>query len=129
MANQEKTDNFTRLVQIIARLRDDNGCPWDRKQTAESLKKYLIEETEELAEAIDSGNTDHIKEEAGDLFYLLILLSMIHEDEGLFTLKEVLAGISEKMIRRHPHVFAGRKTGNESELRQQWEKIKLCEKH
>ena len=54
---------------------------------------------------------------------------MIHEDEGLFTLKEVLAGISEKMIRRHPHVFAGRKTGNESELRQQWEKIKLCEKH
>lgn len=128
MPKQEKTDNFLRLVEIIAQLREENGCPWDRKQTAASLKKYLLEETGELAEAIDLDIADHIREETGDLFYILILLTLIHEDQGLFTLDDVLSGIAEKMIRRHPHVFAGKKTGSESELRQQWQDIKSIEK-
>jgi tetrapyrrole methylase family protein/MazG family protein len=128
MARQDKTDKFSRLVDIITRLRSENGCPWDRKQTAASLKKYLLEECAELTEAIDLEIADHIREETGDLFYILILLTLIHEDQGLFSLNQVLEGISEKMIRRHPHVFAGRRTGNENELRQQWEDIKSNEK-
>jgi len=128
MPKQEKTDEFLRLVGIIEQLREENGCPWDRKQTAASLKKYLLEETGELAEAIDLDSADRIREETGDLFYILILLILIHEDRGLFTLKDVLTGIAEKMIRRHPHVFAGKKTGSESELRQQWQDIKSIEK-
>lgn len=128
MAGQDKTDKFSRLVDIITRLRSENGCPWDRKQTAASLKKYLLEECGELTEAIDLEIADHIREETGDLFYILILLTLIHEDQGLFSLEQVLDGISEKMIRRHPHVFSGRRTGNENELRQQWEDIKSNEK-
>lgn len=128
MATQEKTDSFKRLVEIIKKLRADNGCPWDRKQTAASLKKYLLEETGELAEAIDLENADHIRDETGDLFYILILLALIHEEQGDFTLDESLNSIAEKMIRRHPHVFAGRKTGSEDELRRQWQDIKAIEK-
>lgn len=128
MPKQEKTDEFLRLVEIIKQLRAENGCPWDQKQTAASLKKYLMEETGELAEAIDLDIADHIREETGDLFYILILLTLIHEDQGLFTLDDVLAGISKKMIRRHPHVFAGKETGSEGELRQQWQDIKSIEK-
>lgn len=125
---QEKFDEFSRLVEIISRLRAEGGCPWDRKQTAASLKKYLLEETAELAEAIDLNEDDHICEETGDLFYILILLTLIHQDQHIFTLAEVLTGISEKMIRRHPHVFAGKETGTEQELRQQWNEIKSNEK-
>lgn len=123
----QKKDEFARLVKIISRLRADDGCPWDRKQTAASLKKYLLEETGELAEAIDLDHPGQIRDETGDLFYILILLTMIHEDRKLFTLDDVLAGISEKMIRRHPHVFTGKKTGTESELRRQWQDIKASE--
>jgi len=128
MANQEKTEEFSRLVQIISRLRAEDGCPWDRKQTAASLKKYLLEETGELAEAIDLSLADHVREETGDLFYILILLSLIHQEQGLFTINDVLAGIAEKMVRRHPHVFDGRVAGSEKELRRQWEDIKSAEK-
>lgn len=128
MTLQERDERFSRLVAIIRQLRSKEGCPWDMKQTAASLKKYLIEESGELAEAIDLDIADHIREETGDLFYILILLTLIHEDKGLFTLDQVLDGISEKMIRRHPHVFAGRETGSEDELRRQWEDIKSLEK-
>ncbi|MDW7771808.1 MAG: MazG nucleotide pyrophosphohydrolase domain-containing protein [Desulfobulbaceae bacterium] len=128
MTKQENKDSFTRLVSIITRLRSEDGCPWDRKQTGASLKKYLLEETGELAEAIDQEIANDICEETGDLFYILILLTLIHEDRGLFTLTDVLDRISDKMIRRHPHVFADKKTGSESELRRQWQEIKANEK-
>lgn len=119
---------FSELVEIITKLRSENGCPWDKKQTPVSLKKYLLEETNELAEAIQKQEPDHVREETGDLFFILILLIKTYEEQKIFTIDDVLKTISEKMIRRHPHVFSGVKTGSESELRQQWEKIKAIEK-
>lgn len=120
---------FAVLFDVILRLRGPDGCPWDRRQTPESLRKYLLEETAELAEAIDRGAGGDICEEIGDLFYILTLLAIIHEERGDFTCQDVLAGIAEKMIRRHPHVFAGGRTGTDSELRQQWRAIKNQEKN
>jgi tetrapyrrole methylase family protein/MazG family protein len=128
MTRQEKRDSFRQLVDIIRRLRSQDGCPWDRRQTAATLKKYLLEESGELAEAIDSGRMDAIREETGDLLYILILLSLIHEEKGHFTLDETLDAIAGKMIRRHPHVFAGREAGDEAEMRRQWHEIKAGEK-
>lgn len=129
MPTDSPQDAFNRLHSIIQTLRSDRGCPWDRQQSPASIKKYLMEETEELAEAIDRQDHNHIREEIGDLFYILILLIIMHEEEGKFTCNEVLQAISAKMIRRHPHVFAGQKTGSDSELRQQWETIKNREKN
>ena len=85
-------------------------------------------EAAELAEAIDKGDHGHICEELGDMFYILLLLILMHEEEDKFTCENVLAGITEKMIRRHPHVFSGIKTGSDSDLRQQWRQIKEMEK-
>ena len=128
MSTHHKSDKFRNLVNVISKLRAENGCPWDRKQTPASLAKYLLEETNELAEAISHSDPDHIRDETGDLFYILILLSLIHEEKGEFSLDDVLSGITQKMIRRHPHVFAGKETGSESDLRRLWDDIKLQEK-
>ena len=128
MPSPELRDEFARLYAIIKQLRAENGCPWDLRQTPASIKKYLLEETAELAEAIDSEDAPHICEEIGDLFYILILLMLMFDEQGSFRGDEVLSGISEKMIRRHPHVFAGLKAGTESELHVQWEEIKMRKK-
>ena len=128
MTDHKKNYQFRELVGVITELRAENGCPWDRKQTPESLTRYLLEEAQELAEAIGQGETKHIKEEIGDLFFILILLTLIHQERKEFTLNEGLEVITRKMIRRHPHVFAGLATGSESELRRQWEEIKAKEK-
>lgn len=122
-----KKSHFFSLCQTITTLRKENGCPWDQKQTTQSLKKYVKEECTELLEAMEENDPSHICEESGDLFYLLILLAEIHNELGTFSLEDVLSGINEKMIRRHPHVFANTATGNEQELREQWEKIKIEE--
>jgi uncharacterized protein YabN with tetrapyrrole methylase and pyrophosphatase domain len=123
-----QSDRFTRLLEIITRLRDKNGCPWDRKQTPASIKKYLLEETNELAEAIDDGNPAHIREEIGDLFYILTMLCEMFREQQLFNADDTLQSIIDKMINRHPHVFADTPTGNEQELKEQWEAIKKMEK-
>ncbi len=128
MPSSHNQEELIRLLDIVARLRGDDGCPWDRKQTPESIKKYLLEETRELAEAIDSSDPEHIREEIGDLFFILTMLTTMYEEQGHFGIDEALAGITEKMIRRHPHVFAGMKTGTDQELRRQWEEIKAGEK-
>jgi MazG family protein len=128
MFSPELRDEFSRLYSIIKKLRSEEGCPWDLRQTPASIKKYLLEEAAELAEAIEHEDALHIREEIGDLFYILILLIRMHEEEGEFSAVDVLAGISRKMIRRHPHVFAGAKAGTDSELRAQWEEIKAMEK-
>lgn len=128
MSTVTKQEKYDQLFAIIRKLRGENGCPWDQQQTPESIKKYLMEETRELAEAIESGDHDHIREEIGDLFYILILLIIMHEEQGKFSSDSVLATISAKMVRRHPHVFAGLPTGSDSELRRQWEEIKTAEK-
>jgi uncharacterized protein YabN with tetrapyrrole methylase and pyrophosphatase domain len=120
--------SFDRLRQIVAVLRGDGGCPWDKRQTPATLKHYLIEECRELAEAIDGGQKTAIGEEIGDVLFILTLLIAMHEEQGHFTTEVVLEGIIAKMIRRHPHVFAGQPIGDEQELRRQWERIKAEEK-
>ncbi len=115
------------FIKIITRLRAEDGCPWDRKQTPASIKKYLLEETAELIEALDEGNPAHICEEIGDIFYILIMLCQMFDEQGKFNADDALTAISEKMIRRHPHVFAGIPTGNEQALKKQWEMIKRQE--
>jgi uncharacterized protein YabN with tetrapyrrole methylase and pyrophosphatase domain len=132
MTNAEHRDvhvhPFQRLRFIVKTLRGSHGCPWDRKQTAQSLKKYLLEETAELAEAIESGDADHICEETGDLYFILALLTTIFEEQEKFSAENALMGICKKMIRRHPHVFEQNRDCSEKELRAQWEQIKAEEK-
>ncbi len=103
------SQKFNELLALIHKLRSPNGCPWDQKQTPESFKPYLLEETHELAEAIDSGDIDNIKEELGDLFFQTNFIGTLYEDGGHFSIDDCIQGIIEKMIRRHPHVFTDEK--------------------
>ncbi|MBL5791873.1 nucleoside triphosphate pyrophosphohydrolase [Heyndrickxia sporothermodurans] len=119
---------FTTFREIISELRGPNGCPWDKKQTHQSLKKYLIEESYELLEAIDEDDIDHMIEELGDVLLQVMLHSQIGEDEGMFSIDDVIESISEKMIRRHPHVFGDRNVSNAEEVVKNWNEIKAEEK-
>ncbi|MDR3139779.1 MAG: nucleoside triphosphate pyrophosphohydrolase [Treponema sp.] len=103
---------FKGLYDIVVRLRAPDGCPWDREQTPASLRGDLIEETYECVEAIDQKDPPHVREELGDIFLLATMLSYMHEQEGLFSVSDVLSQVSEKLIRRHPHVF-GELTGKD----------------
>ncbi|MFJ5763365.1 nucleoside triphosphate pyrophosphohydrolase [Neobacillus sp. NPDC093182] len=120
--------NFSKLREIIAVLRGPNGCPWDKEQTHESLKKYLIEETYEVIEAIDSGDIDHLIEELGDVLLQVMLHAQIGEDEGYFAIEDIIEVLSEKMIRRHPHVFGDKKAEDSKEVLRNWQEIKKQEK-
>jgi tetrapyrrole methylase family protein / MazG family protein len=120
--------NFSKLREIIAVLRGPNGCPWDKEQTHETLKKYLIEETYEVIEAIDSGDIDHLIEELGDVLLQVMLHAQIGEDEGYFAIEDVIEVLSAKMIRRHPHVFGDRKVEDSQEVLRNWQEIKKQEK-
>jgi tetrapyrrole methylase family protein/MazG family protein len=116
---------FKGLIDIVARLRGPGGCPWDREQTPRSLRGDLIEETYECVEAIDEGRPEHIREELGDLFLLVTMLSYMHEEAELFSVAGVLAEISEKLVRRHPHVFGGLKVKDSAEALDNWARIKV----
>lgn len=125
----ENTVPFQRLVEIVARLRAPDGCPWDREQTPQSAAPYLIEEAHEAAEAIDSGDPTAMREELGDLLLQVVFQTqMVADTSGAFTLSEVIRGITEKLIRRHPHVFADTKVADTAEVLENWEKIKRTEK-
>ena len=123
---------FEELENIIARLRAPDGCPWDREQTHSSLKAACIEEAAEVVCGInileDTGNSDNLKEELGDLLLLIVMHAQIAEDEGLFTMDDVIQGISEKMIRRHPHVFGEETASDSGEVLDKWNAIKKQEK-
>lgn len=121
---KQTAEKFLALLEIVARLRAPEGCPWDQKQTPQSFKHYLIEESHELIEAINDDEPDHIREELGDLLFQIIFLNNLYQEKGLFNLNEVIDGISKKMVRRHPHVFAKSDTGSEHDLRRQWQAIK-----
>jgi uncharacterized protein YabN with tetrapyrrole methylase and pyrophosphatase domain len=123
-----KNVNLASLLQTISTLRGQQGCPWDRKQTCVSLKKYLQAECTELLEAIDKNDHKNICEELGDALYVLIMISEINNDLGLFSLNEVIEAINAKLIRRHPHVFAGTPYENDEQLAAQWQAIKAMEK-
>ncbi len=119
---------FATLRTIIADLRGPNGCPWDKKQTHLSLKKYLIEEAYELLEAIDRDDIDNMIEELGDVMLQVMLHAQIGEDEGMFAIEDVMESISAKMVRRHPHVFGDAIAHTTEEVNANWEKIKATEK-
>lgn len=119
---------LSELVSTIKTLRGKDGCPWDRRQDTLSLLKYLKSECQELVEAIENNDHINICEELGDLLYLIVMFSEIGNDQGNFHLGDVLCTINEKLVRRHPHVFAGQTYENEEQLVAQWEAIKAEEK-
>lgn len=119
---------FSKLRQIIAELRGPEGCPWDKKQTHESLKKYLIEEAYELIDSIDQEDDEGMVGELGDVLLQVMLHSQIGEDEGMFTIDDVIEGITAKMVRRHPHVFGNVEVNGEEDVLENWQKIKEEEK-
>ncbi|MCK1986391.1 MULTISPECIES: nucleoside triphosphate pyrophosphohydrolase [Peribacillus] len=119
---------FSKLRQVIAELRGPDGCPWDKKQTHESLKKYLIEEAYELIDSIDEEDDEGMVGELGDVLLQVMLHSQIGEDEGMFTIDDVIEGITAKMIRRHPHVFGDVEVNGEEDVLENWQKIKENEK-
>lgn len=117
------------LIDVVARLRSpDGGCPWDLAQTPQSLIPYVIEEAYEVVDAIRSEDQNAIAEELGDLLLQVVLQAQISSEQGQFTLTEVAQGITQKLIRRHPHVFGDVQVDNVEEVRQNWEDIKAAEK-
>ncbi len=120
--------DFRRLVDIVARLRGPEGCPWDRKQTHESLARHMVEEAHEAVEAIGRGDWDHLCEELGDLLLQVVLHARLGEEEGSFDIGEVLRLIIEKLVRRHPHVFGDAEARTPEEVISRWERIKAEER-
>ena len=120
--------DFYKLKGIIAELRGPGGCPWDIKQTHESLKKYLIEEAYEVIEAIQEQDVDHLVEELGDVLLQVLLHAQIGEDDGYFNIDDVIEGLSAKMVRRHPHVFGNRVAETAEDVVKNWQEIKQEEK-
>jgi MazG family protein len=118
---------FEAFVALIARLRAPGGCPWDREQTHASLKPMTIEEAYEVLEAIDDGDDAHLAGELGDLLLQVVFHSQIAADERRFTIADVIAGVAEKMVRRHPHVFADEKAHTAGQVLRNWEAIKEAE--
>ncbi len=116
------------LISTIKKLRGKNGCPWDKSQSASSLLKYLKSECDELVTAIENNDQVNICEELGDLLYLIVMISEIQNDQGFFNLSDIIRTVTEKLIRRHPHVFAGQPYENEEQLAAQWKAIKAEEK-
>jgi tetrapyrrole methylase family protein/MazG family protein len=113
-----------KLLEIMSRLRGDGGCPWDRKQDHESLKPYVVEEAYEVVEAIESGDDDELKEELGDLLLQIVFHCQIAAETKRFNFDDVAEGISDKLWRRHPHVFGDQRAETEEEALQHWERIK-----
>lgn len=125
-------NEFERFKDIVAKLRSEEGCPWDRAQTHESLKPTCIEEAAEVICGInilsETGNADNLKEELGDLLMQVVIHAQIAQEEGLFTMDDVIRGISEKMIRRHPHVFYKPVVDKDGKELTSWDDIKRFEK-
>ena len=128
----EKKYTFEELTEIIKTLRSENGCPWDREQTHTSLKPCMTEEAAELLAGIriydTTGDYDNMREELGDILLQVVMHSQIANEEGLFSIEDVITKISEKMIRRHPHVFGDVKADTAEEVLSNWDEIKKKEK-
>ncbi len=119
---------FARLVEIMKRLRAPGGCPWDREQTAESLKPYLVEEVYEVLDALEKDDADELCSELGDLLLQIVFHAQIAAERNLFAIDDVIAGIVEKMVRRHPHVFGDVSVSSTSEVLRNWSRIKSAER-
>lgn len=118
---------FEKLVEIMAKLRAPKGCPWDREQTHESISPYLLEETYETLDALDKGNAKEMKEELGDLLLQVVFHAQIAADEKTTDISEIIDGICNKLIFRHPHVFGESKVKNSGDVLKNWEKLKKKE--
>ena len=126
--NKQTADSFIELLEVLRRLRAPEGCPWDQEQTAESLIPYLLEETYEIIEAIEEGDAETLKEELGDLTLHILFQAELAREAGNFEIADSLKHISEKLIRRHPHVFDKQNDNQDSDLNMSWEKAKQKEK-
>jgi len=124
----ENLNQFTTLVEIIARLRAPDGCPWDRQQTHASLRKTFLQECYEVLEALDEGDSRKLREELGDLLLHIVLQTQIATETGEFEIGDVLSGINKKLIHRHPHVFGSKKVKDAEEVLHNWETLKQEEK-
>ena len=119
---------FERLVEIMARLRAPDGCPWDREQTFDSIKPYLLEETYEVLDSIDARDWNGLADELGDLILQAVFFAQMASEEGKFTIRESLDAINEKLVRRHPHIFADGDAKTADEVKARWDEIKDGEK-
>ncbi len=125
MRKKKENDSFKKFIKIVKRLRKE--CPWDREQTHQSIRHSLIEETYEVIEAIDQQDLTELKRELGDVLLHIVLHAVMAEEEHAFTLNDVIESITEKMTRRHPHVFGNTQVENAHEVKRNWEHIKLTE--
>lgn len=131
MSNRGRRNNmreFDKLVRVMARLRGPGGCPWDRKQTHQSLLKYLREESLEVAQAVRKKDYHNLEEELGDLLLQILFHSVIAQEKGRFTVRDVVRGLTKKLVRRHPHVFGRTKLKTAGEVVAQWDELKKKEK-
>lgn len=124
---QKERYTFAELVAIMDRLLAPDGCPWDRRQTLQTLRSYLLEETYEVLEALEEPDPRHHREELGDLLFQVVFQTALRSREGAFTMDDVVSGIARKLVRRHPHVFGGERTEDVSEVRQSWARLKAEE--
>jgi len=120
-------NNLKKLVDIMSALRSEKGCPWDKEQTHDSLKPFLLEETYEVLEALDEGNPEKIKEELGDLLFQIIFQAQLAKEKKEFDISDVIDGISRKMLNRHPHVFGKTKFKSKEHFRKYWDEEKKRE--
>ena len=121
-------ERFLDLVEVMDRLRSPGGCPWDAEQTHATLVKYLLEEAYETAEAIEDGDDDALREELGDVLLQVVFHARIAQDGAGFDIDDVAAGIADKLVRRHPHVFAGAQANTAGDVEANWEALKAAEK-
>jgi tetrapyrrole methylase family protein/MazG family protein len=128
LSTPENPEKFETLVEIIARLRAPDGCPWDREQTHQSLRANLLSECYEALDALDADDADKLCEELGDILLQIMLHSQIAKDDNEFEISDVIKGISEKIIRRHPHVFGSGTVKDASEVMHNWEELKKEER-
>jgi MazG family protein len=128
ISDQQAASNFEKLCEIVAKLRAPGGCPWDREQTHESLLPALIEEAYEVAGAVRAKDTANFREELGDLLLLIVMHAEIARESGRFDINGVLEDVTEKLIRRHPHVFGASDARDSGAVLKQWESIKRAEK-
>lgn len=119
---------FEKLLELVARLRSEDGCPWDREQTPTTIKRYLLEEVYELIDAVEHRHADQVADELGDLIFMTIFLAHLYVEQDQFQMEQVLSRVAEKMVRRHPHVFGNRQVDSASQVKLNWEEIKRQER-
>src|SRR5216684_172437 len=126
--SEEAAQHLQEAIEIMARLRGPDGCPWDREQTFDSIKRYTLEETYEVFDAIERRAWPELKDELGDMLLQVLFYAQMASEAGYFTLEDVATNLNAKLIRRHPHIFAGAEVADSTEVLRNWEQIKQSEK-